>query len=111
MSKRRDWFLNELMFQFLDQAEKIGLTGEDIIEMIRLKKISLIMNTLIECINVNKSYGKIHAIRNLSIKLEENTIYGLLGRNGAGKTTLLNMITGGIFPGSSWGKRRLSNNC
>jgi ABC-2 type transport system ATP-binding protein len=30
--------------------------------------------------------------------LEENVIYGLLGRNGAGKTTLLNMIAGGIFP-------------
>jgi len=58
------------------------------------------MNTILECINVNRSYGKIHAVRNLSIKLEENTIYGLLGRNGAGKTTLLNMITGGIFPDS-----------
>ncbi|CAM3537310.1 ATP-binding cassette domain-containing protein [Marinicrinis lubricantis] len=32
------------------------------------------------------------------MRLEENTICGLLGRNGAGKTTLLNMITGGIFP-------------
>lgn len=38
--------------------------------------------------------------RDLSIKLEENTIFGLLGRNGAGKTTSLNMITGGIFPDS-----------
>lgn len=58
------------------------------------------MNTILECTNVNKSYGKIHAVRNLSIKLEENTIYGLLGQNGAGKTTLLNMITGGVFPDS-----------
>lgn len=56
------------------------------------------MNTILECINVNKYYGNLHAVRNLSIKLEEHTIYGLLGRNGAGKTTLLNMITGGIFP-------------
>src|SRR5690625_2197773 len=38
MSKRRDRFLNELMFQFLDQAEKIGLTDEDVIKMIRLRK-------------------------------------------------------------------------
>lgn len=38
MSKRRDRFLNELMFEFLDQAEKIGLTDEDVIEMIRLRK-------------------------------------------------------------------------
>ncbi|WP_407644690.1 ATP-binding cassette domain-containing protein [Cohnella cholangitidis] len=37
-------------------------------------------------------------MRNLDLQLEENVIYGLLGRNGAGKTTLLNMIAGGIFP-------------
>nr|WP_239551334.1 ABC transporter ATP-binding protein [Paenibacillus elgii] len=37
-------------------------------------------------------------MRNLNLQLEENVIYGLLGRNGAGKTTLLNMIAGGIFP-------------
>lgn len=57
------------------------------------------MSVILECTNLNKSYGKNDAVRNLAIKLEENTIYGLLGRNGAGKTTLLNMITGGIFPG------------
>ncbi|MCQ6561088.1 ABC transporter ATP-binding protein [Paenibacillus mendelii] len=56
------------------------------------------MNAILECTNVNKSYGKTDAVRNLGMKLEENTIYGLLGRNGAGKTTLLNMITGGVFP-------------
>ncbi|MEF3306265.1 ABC transporter ATP-binding protein [Paenibacillus sp. GYB003] len=37
-------------------------------------------------------------MRNLDLQLEENVIYGLLGRNGAGKTTLLNMIAGGTFP-------------
>ncbi len=58
------------------------------------------MNAILECTNVNKSYGKTDAIRHLDLKLEENTVYGLLGRNGAGKTTLLNMITGGIFPDS-----------
>lgn len=40
MNKRRDRFLNELIFQFLDEAEKIGLTDEDVIEMIRLRKRS-----------------------------------------------------------------------
>src|SRR5258707_537759 len=56
------------------------------------------MNAILECTNVNKSYGKTNAVRNLDLKLEENTVYGLLGRNGAGKTTLLNMVTGGVFP-------------
>ncbi|AWB44538.1 ABC transporter ATP-binding protein [Paenibacillus sp. CAA11] len=56
------------------------------------------MSAVLECTNVSKSYGKTEAVRNLEFRLEENTIYGLLGRNGAGKTTLLNMLTGGIFP-------------
>ncbi|MEW9699554.1 ATP-binding cassette domain-containing protein [Paenibacillus sp. SI8] len=56
------------------------------------------MSTILACSNLTKSYGKNDAVSNLEMKLNENTIYGLLGRNGAGKTTLLNMITGGIFP-------------
>jgi ABC-2 type transport system ATP-binding protein len=56
------------------------------------------MNEILKCANLNKIYGKNEAVCKLDLKLEENTVYGLLGRNGAGKTTLLNMITGGIFP-------------
>src|SRR5690554_86664 len=58
------------------------------------------MSTILASKNLNKSYGKTEAVRNLTMDLESNTIYGLLGRNGAGKTTLLNMLTGGIFPDS-----------
>ncbi|MCR8644231.1 ABC transporter ATP-binding protein [Paenibacillus sp. N1-5-1-14] len=56
------------------------------------------MSVVLECSNLVKNYGRHEAVRNLDMKLEENTIYGLLGRNGAGKTTLLNMLTGGVFP-------------
>ncbi|MBB6733446.1 ATP-binding cassette domain-containing protein [Cohnella zeiphila] len=56
------------------------------------------MNAILECRNVSKSYGSTAAVRRLDLKLEENKLYGLLGRNGAGKTTLLNMMAGGIFP-------------
>lgn len=47
--------------------------------------------------NVSKNYGDVQALRNVSIELQPNKIYGLLGRNGAGKTTLLNIIAGRIF--------------
>ncbi|OPX42886.1 ABC transporter ATP-binding protein YtrB [Ruminiclostridium hungatei] len=47
---------------------------------------------------VTMTFGKTTALDNISLKLEENKIYGLLGRNGAGKTTLLNLITNRIFP-------------
>ena len=52
----------------------------------------------IEVKNINKRYGDVQALGNVSLKFGENKIYGLLGRNGAGKTTLLNIITGRIFP-------------
>lgn len=43
--------------------------------------------------NLNKSYNKKQVLKDINILIEENKIYGLLGRNGAGKTTLLNLIT------------------
>jgi len=56
------------------------------------------MSEILTCFGLSKSYGRHKAVRNLELRLEENTLYGLLGRNGAGKTTLLNMVTGGLFP-------------
>lgn len=47
--------------------------------------------------NVSKKYGDTFAVDNISLNIEENKIYGLLGRNGAGKTTLLNIINNRIF--------------
>lgn len=48
--------------------------------------------------NITKKFVDVIALENISLKLEENKIYGLLGRNGAGKTTLLNLITNRLFP-------------
>lgn len=47
--------------------------------------------------NVSKKYGDFTALREVSMEIPENTIFGLLGPNGAGKTTLIriiNQITG-----------------
>ncbi len=53
---------------------------------------------LIEFQNVSKNYGQVQALTQVSLNLEANKIYGLLGRNGAGKTTMLNILTNKIFP-------------
>ena len=44
--------------------------------------------------HVNKSFGTTEVIRDLSLSVEEHSIYGFLGKNGAGKTTTMKMILG-----------------
>ena len=44
---------------------------------------------MIEIKNVTKKYGNYVAVEDISFKVEESSIYGLVGYNGAGKTTLL----------------------
>lgn len=47
---------------------------------------------MIEINNVTKRFGDFTAIENMSFKVENGSIYGLVGYNGAGKTTLLKTI-------------------
>ncbi|MGL5085219.1 MAG: ATP-binding cassette domain-containing protein [Clostridium sp.] len=56
--------------------------------------------SIIKISNITKNFGDVCALNNINLIIEENKIYGLLGRNGVGKTTLLNIITNRIFPTS-----------
>ena len=49
---------------------------------------------MFEIKNISKSFNKKIVVKNLSISMNENKIYGLLGPNGAGKTTTFYMIAG-----------------
>ncbi len=53
--------------------------------------------TVIEVKNLTKEYKDTTAVDHVSFRIEENKIYGLLGRNGAGKTTIMQMITAQLF--------------
>ncbi len=59
------------------------------------------MNTL-EIKNLNKHYGKKHALKNFSFTFT-NGVYGLLGPNGAGKSTLMHLITDNLLPDKDGG--------
>ncbi len=42
--------------------------------------------------NISKQYGAIQALRNVSFKVPEGSVFGILGPNGSGKTTLLGIV-------------------
>lgn len=52
----------------------------------------------IEFQNVTKDYGDTRALDHISLTLDGNRIYGLLGNNGAGKTTFLSILTNRLLP-------------
>ncbi|WP_213773362.1 ABC transporter ATP-binding protein [Bradyrhizobium sp. dw_78] len=54
-------------------------------------------NALLEVADVHVAYGKVEAVRAVSLHVAENEIVTIVGANGAGKTTLLNAIMG-ILP-------------
>lgn len=43
--------------------------------------------------NINKKYGDIHALNNISFDVEQGEIYGIIGPDGAGKTSLFRILT------------------
>jgi branched-chain amino acid transport system ATP-binding protein len=55
---------------------------------------------MLEVNNIHSYYGNIHALKGVSITVEENEIVTLIGGNGAGKTTTLRTISGLIQPRS-----------
>ena len=58
-------------------------------------------NIILETKNLSKNFkGEKAAVKDISLKVNRNSIYGLLGPNGAGKSTILKMITGMLKPSS-----------
>ena len=62
---------------------------------------------MLQISKINKSFGGLKVLNNLSLKIEKGSISGLIGPNGAGKTTLFNVINGSIKPDS--GSVQLNN--
>lgn len=52
------------------------------------------MNNIIEIHNLNKSFGDVRAVSNLSFNVRKGELFAFLGVNGAGKSTTINIICG-----------------
>lgn len=50
------------------------------------------METILSIQNLNKKFGRIHAVNNLSFDIQKGNVYGILGPNGSGKSTTLGII-------------------
>ena len=58
------------------------------------------MSNSLKISNLNKNFGSIAAVKNLSFSAKHGSVIALLGPNGAGKSTLMNMISGYLAPDS-----------
>lgn len=52
------------------------------------------MNNIIEIKHLNKSFGDVHAVQDLSFCVKEGELFAFLGINGAGKSTTINIMCG-----------------
>ena len=51
---------------------------------------------LVELRSIQKFYGKVHALRDVNLRVARGEIVGLLGDNGAGKSTLIKVLSGAV---------------
>lgn len=55
---------------------------------------------MITATNVKKRFGKVEAVRDVSVTIKKGEVFGLIGTNGAGKSTFLRMACGVLKPDS-----------
>jgi ABC-2 type transport system ATP-binding protein len=56
--------------------------------------------SMIEAVALRKTYGAVHAVDGLELRVEAGEIYGLVGPDGAGKTTTMRLLCGAVTPTS-----------
>ncbi len=55
-------------------------------------------DTVLKVADVHKSFGGLHALRDVNLDIEQSKTHAIIGPNGAGKSTLLNVCVGRIEP-------------
>jgi branched-chain amino acid transport system ATP-binding protein len=55
---------------------------------------------ILQADGLDRSFGGIHAVNNVSLEIPRGTLHAIIGPNGSGKTTLFNLLTGHTKPSS-----------
>jgi len=63
------------------------------------------VSVIVQTINLTKRYGKLVALNNLHLSIEEGECFGYIGPNGAGKTTTIKVLATLLQP--TWGEARI----
>jgi len=50
------------------------------------------LETILKIDTLNKKFGKVHAVKDVSFEIKKGNVYGILGPNGSGKSTTLGII-------------------
>ena len=58
------------------------------------------MNSLLQINGLGKQYGRLKALQDIDLEIDDARAIGLVGKNGAGKTTLLSILSGSLKPDS-----------
>lgn len=53
-----------------------------------------VVSSIIEFKHVNKYYGKLHALKDINLKIEEGQVVSIIGPSGSGKSTLIRTMNG-----------------
>lgn len=56
------------------------------------------MNPVVQISGLSKNFGKVEALKDISLEIFENELYGFIGPDGAGKTTLFRILTTLLVP-------------
>jgi ATP-binding cassette subfamily F protein uup len=80
------------------RAQRAAMLGAAGTAKLALAKDDVRTKTVIDAVDVAKSYGERPIIRDFTLRIQRGDRIGIVGPNGAGKTTLLKLLTGEIEP-------------